>query len=266
MTPSNPSYPISVAGSSAAVEHYNEEIVRAFVIASLFWLVAALADGLFIALQLAYPALNLGLEWTTFGRLRPLHTSAAIFAFGGNALIGTSFHVVQRTCRARLFGGTALAWFVFWGYQFFIAMAAIGYLEGVTQSREYAEPEWYLDLWLTVVWVAYLAIYLGTVLKRREPHIYVANWFYLAFIITIAVLHVVNNLAVPVSLFSSKSYSVSAGVQDALIQWWYGHNAVGFFLTAGFLGMMYYFLPKQADRPIYSYRLSVVHFWTLIFL
>src|SRR5579871_2752280 len=266
MTLSNPSHPISVAGSSAAVEHYNEEIVRAFVIASLFWLVAALADGLFIALQLAYPALNLGLEWTTFGRLRPLHTSAAIFAFGGNALIGTSFHVVQRTCRARLFGGTALAWFVFWGYQFFIAMAAIGYLEGVTQSREYAEPEWYVDIWLTLVWVAYLAIYLGTVLKRREPHIYVANWFYLAFIVTIAVLHIVNNLAVPVSLFSSKSYSASAGVQDALIQWWYGHNAVGFFLTAGFLGMMYYFLPKQADRPIYSYRLSVVHFWTLIFL
>jgi len=247
-------------------EPYNEEIIRAFVIASLFWLVAAVCDGLFIALQLAYPSLNLGLEWTTFGRLRPLHTSAAIFAFGGNALIGTSFHVVQRTCRARLFGGEPLAWFVFWGYQFFIALAAIGYLEGVTQSREYAEPEWYLDLWLTLVWVVYLLIFLGTILKRREPHIYVANWFYLAFILTIAVLHVVNNLAVPVSIFSSKSYSLSAGVQDALTQWWYGHNAVGFFLTAGFLGMMYYFIPKQADRPIYSYRLSVVHFWTLIFL
>ncbi len=266
MTPNHPSQPISFTGPSAAVESYNEEIVRACVIASLFWLVAALADGLFIALQLAYPQLNLGLEWTSFGRLRPLHTSAAIFAFGGNALIGTSFHVVQRTCRARLFGGDSLAWFVFWGYQFFIVIAALGYLEGVTQSREYAEPEWYADLWLTIVWVCYLVVYLGTILKRREPHIYVANWFYLAFIVTIAVLHIVNNLAVPVSVFSSKSYSASAGVQDALIQWWYGHNAVGFFLTAGFLGMMYYFLPKQADRPIYSYRLSVVHFWTLIFL
>ncbi|HXP74234.1 MAG TPA: cytochrome-c oxidase, cbb3-type subunit I [Stellaceae bacterium] len=266
MTPSNPTQSISVPGSIVAAEPYNEEIVRACVIASLVWLVAALCDGLFIALQLAYPSLNLGLEWTTFGRLRPLHTSAAIFAFGGNALIGTSLHVVQRTCRARLFGGDSIAWFVFWGYQFFIAMAAIGYLEGVTQSREYAEPEWYADIWLTIVWVAYLVIYLGTILKRREPHIYVANWFYLAFIVTIAVLHIVNNLAVPVSFFSSKSYSASAGVQDALIEWWYGHNAVGFFLTAGFLGMMYYFLPKQADRPIYSYRLSVVHFWTLIFL
>jgi cytochrome c oxidase cbb3-type subunit I len=266
MTLSNPSQPISVSGSSLAAEPYNEEIVRAFVIASLFWLVAALCDGLFIALELAYPSFNLGLEWTSFGRLRPLHTSAAIFAFGGNALLGTSFHVVQRTCRARLFGGAALAWFVFWGYQFFIVVAATGYLEGVTQSREYAEPEWYIDIWLAVVWVCYLVVYLGTIIKRREPHIYVANWFYLAFIITIAVLHIVNHLGVPVSIFSSKSYSMSAGVQDALIQWWYGHNAVGFFLTAGFLGMMYYFLPKQADRPIYSYRLSVVHFWTLIFL
>ena len=258
----------TVALDTAArpAESYNEAVVRAFVIASLFWLVAALADGVFIALELCWPQLNLGLEWTTFGRLRPLHTSAAIFAFGGNALLGTSFHVVQRTCRARLFGGDALAWFVFWGYQFFIVIAATGYIMGVTQGREYAEPEWYTDLWLTIVWVAYLVIYLGTILKRREPHIYVANWFYLAFIVTIAVLHIVNNLAVPVSIFSAKSYSLSSGVQDALTQWWYGHNAVGFFLTAGFLGMMYYFLPKQADRPIYSYRLSVVHFWTLIFL
>ncbi|HVM78012.1 MAG TPA: cytochrome-c oxidase, cbb3-type subunit I [Stellaceae bacterium] len=258
----------TVALDTAArpAESYNEAVVRACVIASLFWLVAALADGVFIALQLCWPQLNLGLEWTTFGRLRPLHTSAAIFAFGGNALLGTSFHVVQRTCRARLFGGDALAWFVFWGYQFFIVIAATGYIMGVTQGREYAEPEWYTDLWLTIVWVAYLVIYLGTILKRREPHIYVANWFYLAFIVTIAVLHIVNNLAVPVSIFSAKSYSLSSGVQDALTQWWYGHNAVGFFLTAGFLGMMYYFLPKQADRPIYSYRLSVVHFWTLIFL
>jgi cytochrome c oxidase cbb3-type subunit I len=255
-----------VTAASTASERYNEDIVRAFVIATVFWGLAAFTVGVFIAFQLTYPVLNLGLDWTTFGRLRPLHTSAAIFAFGGNALLGTSFHVVQRTCRAPLWGGRATAWFIFWGYQLFIVMAALGYLEGVTKSREYAEPEWMNDLWLTIIWVTYLAVFLGTVLKRREPHIYVANWFYLAFIITIAVLHVVNNLTVPVSIYGSKSYSVFSGVQDALIQWWYGHNAVGFFLTAGFLAMMYYFIPKQADRPIYSYRLSVVHFWALIFL
>lgn len=184
---------------------------------------------------------------------------------GESALLMTSFYVVQRTCRARLFGGS-LAWFVFWGYQLFIVMAATGYVLGITQAREYAEPEWYVDLWLTIVWVAYLAVYLGTILKRKEPHIYVANWFYLAFIVTIAMLHVVNNLAVPVSFLGSKSYSVFSGVQDALTQWWYGHNAVGFFLTAGFLGMMYYFVPKQANRPVYSYRLSIIHFWALIFM
>jgi len=255
-----------VTAASTASERYNEDIVRAFVIATVFWGLAAFTVGVFIAFQLTYPVLNLGLDWTTFGRLRPLHTSAAIFAFGGNALLGTSFHVVQRTCRAPLWGGRATAWFIFWGYQLFIVMAALGYLEGVTKSREYAEPEWMNDIWLTIIWVTYLAVFLGTVLKRREPHIYVANWFYLAFIITIAVLHVVNNLTVPVSIYGSKSYSVFSGVQDALIQWWYGHNAVGFFLTAGFLAMMYYFIPKQADRPIYSYRLSVVHFWALIFL
>ena len=249
-----------------AFEPYNDDITRAFVIATLFWGLVAFSAGVFIAFQLTFPMLNFGLDWTTFGRLRPLHTSAAIFAFGGNALLGTSFHVVQRTCRTPLWGGRPLAWFIFWGYQFFIVMAALGYLLGVTKGREYAEPEWYVDLWLTVVWVAYLVVFLGTVVKRKEPHIYVANWFYLAFIITIAVLHVVNNLTIPVSFFGSKSYSVFAGVQDALIQWWYGHNAVGFFLTAGFLAMMYYFIPKQADRPIYSYRLSVVHFWALIFL
>ena len=245
---------------------YNEEIVRAFLIATMFWGIAAFAVGVFIALQLTYPALNLGIEYTTFGRLRPLHTSAAIFAFGGNALLGTSFHVVQRTCHAKLWGGPATAWFVFWGYNFFIVMAAVGYLTGVTQSREYAEPEWYLDVWLTIVWVTYLAVFLGTLLRRKEPHIYVANWFYLAFIVTIAMLHVVNNLALPVSVFGSKSYSLFSGVRDALTQWWYGHNAVGFFLTAGFLAMMYYIVPKQANRPIYSYRLSIVHFWALIFL
>jgi cytochrome c oxidase cbb3-type subunit I len=244
---------------------YDDDPVRWGVIATLFWGVAGFAAGLFIALQLAFPALNLGLEYTSFGRLRPLHTSAVIFAFGGNALIATSFYVVQRTCRARLAFPT-LARFVFWGYQLFIVLAATGYLMGITHAKEYAEPEWYVDLWLTGVWLAYLAVFVGTIARRREPHIYVANWFYLSFIITIAMLHVVNNLSIPVSLVGSKSYSAFAGVQDALTQWWYGHNAVGFFLTAGFLAMMYYFVPKQAERPVYSYRLSIIHFWSLIFL
>jgi len=253
-------------GRTHAPEPYVDDVIRAFVLATIFWGVVAFLVGVYIALELAFPALNLGLEWTSFGRLRPVHTSGAIFAFGGSALIGTSFHVVQRTCRARLFGGENLAWFVFWGYQAFIVIAATGYVLGVTQSREYAEPEWYADIWLTIVWVAYFAVFFGTIMKRTEPHIYVANWFYLAFIITIAMLHIVNNLAVPVSWFGAKSYSAASGVQDAMIQWWYGHNAVGFFLTAGFLGMMYYYIPKAAQRPIYSYRLSIVHFWALIFL
>ena len=244
---------------------YDDDPIRWGVIATLFWGTAGLAAGLFIALQLAYPALNFNLEFTTFGRLRPLHTSAVIFAFGGNALIATSFYVVQRTCRARL-AFPALARFVFWGYQLFIVLAATGYLMGVTEAKEYAEPEWYVDLWLTIVWLAYLAVFVGTIVRRREPHIYVANWFYLSFIITIAMLHVVNNLSLPATIFGSKSYAAFAGVQDALTQWWYGHNAVGFFLTAGFLAMMYYFVPKQAERPVYSYRLSIIHFWSLIFL
>jgi cytochrome c oxidase cbb3-type subunit 1 len=228
---------------------YDDDVIRLGVIATLFWGIAGLAAGLFIALQLAYPVLNLGLEYTSFGRLRPLHTSAVIFAFGGNALIATSLYVVQRTCRTRLaFPG--LARFVFWGYQLFIVLAATGYLLGITESREYAEPEWYVDLWLTVVWIAYAAVFIGTIVRRREPHIYVANWFYLSFILTIAMLHVVNNLSVPASLLGSKSYSLFSGVQDALTQWWYGHNAVGFFLTAGCLAMMYYFVPKQAERPV----------------
>jgi len=244
---------------------YNVGIIRAGLIASVFWGVVGFLVGLVLALQLAYPALNPDLPWFNFGRLRPLHTSAVIFAFGGTVLITTSFHVVQRTSRTRLAGLWA-PWFVFWGYQLFIVLAATGYLFGVTQSKEYAEPEWYIDLWLTAVWVAYLLVFLATLAKRKEPHIYVANWFYLAFIATVAVLHIVNNLSMPASFFGSKSFSLFAGVQDALIQWWYGHNAVGFFLTAGFLGIMYYFIPKQADRPIYSYRLSIVHFWSLIFL
>ncbi|WP_066651416.1 MULTISPECIES: cytochrome-c oxidase, cbb3-type subunit I [Sphingomonas] len=244
---------------------YDDQVIRWGVIATLFWGVAGFAVGLLIALQLAFPVLNFPTEFTTFGRLRPLHTSAVIFAFGGNALLASSFYIVQRTCRARLFM-PGLARFVFWGYQLFIVLAATGYLMGITEGREYAEPEWYVDIWLTIVWVSYLVVFGGTILKRSEPHIYVANWFFLAFIITVAMLHLVNNLTVPVSFLGSKSYSAFAGVQDALTQWWYGHNAVGFFLTAGFLGMMYYFVPKQAERPVYSYRLSIVHFWSLIFL
>ena len=244
---------------------YDDDPVRWGVIATIFWGVAGLAVGLYIALQLAFPALNLEIEYTSFGRLRPLHTSAVVFAFGGNALIATSFYVVQRTCRARLaFPGAAR--FVFWGYQLFLVLAATGYLMGVTGAREYAEPEWYVDLWLTIVWIVYFVVFVGTIVKRREPHIYVANWFYLSFIVTIAMLHIVNNLAVPATIFGSKSYSAFAGVQDALTQWWYGHNAVAFFLTVPFLAMMYYFVPKQAERPIYSYRLSILHFWSLIFL
>jgi len=246
---------------------YEDGVIRAGVIASLFWAVVGMLAGLVIALQLAWPSIFYFPEigWLNFGRLRPVHTSGVIFAFGGNVLIATSFYVVQRTCKARLAGGLA-PWLVFWGYQLFIVLAATGYVMGVTQSREYAEPEWYIDLWLTLVWVTYLLVFLGTIWKRKEPHIYVANWFYLAFIVTIAMLHIVNNLAVPVSPLSSHSYSLFSGVQDALIQWWYGHNAVGFFLTAGFLAIMYYFIPKRAERPIYSYRLSIVHFWALIFI
>ncbi|ODT01588.1 MAG: cytochrome-c oxidase, cbb3-type subunit I [Erythrobacter sp. SCN 62-14] len=243
---------------------YDDDVIRWGVIATMFWGLAGLLVGVIIATQLVFPQLNFE-PWFNFGRVRPLHTSAVIFAFGGNALIATSFYVVQRTCRTTLaFPG--MARFVFWGYQLFIVLAATGYLMGVTQSKEYAEPEWYVDLWLTIVWLAYLAVFVGTILRRHEPHIYVANWFFLAFIITVAMLHVVNNLAIPVSIFGSRSYSAFAGVQDAMTQWWYGHNAVGFFLTAGFLAMMYYFVPKQAGRPVYSYRLSIIHFWSLIFL
>jgi cytochrome c oxidase cbb3-type subunit I len=245
--------------------NYNFGPVKFATIAAMFWGIAGFAVGLALALQLAFPVLNFDLPWTNFGRLRPLHTSAVIFAFGGNALIATSFYVVQRTSHARLAGDLS-PWFVVLGYNLFIVIAGTGYLLGITQSKEYAEPEWYADLWLTIVWVVYLFVFLATLAKRKEPHIYVANWFYLGFILTIAVLHLGNNLAVPLSLFSSKSYGLWSGVQDAMFQWWYGHNAVGFFLTAGFLGMMYYFVPKRAGRPVYSYRLSIIHFWALIFL
>lgn len=245
--------------------NYNLGPIKFATVAAMAWGIAGFSVGCIIAFQLWAPSLNLGLEYTSFGRLRPLHTSAVIFAFGGNVLIGTSFYVVQRTCRARLAGELA-PWFVVLGYNLFIVVAGTGYLMGVTQSKEYAEPEWYADLWLTVVWVTYLLVFLATLRKRTEPHIFVANWFYLAFIVTIAMLHIVNNLAMPVSFLGSKSYPMFAGVQDALIQWWYGHNAVGFFLTAGFLAIMYYFVPKRAERPIYSYRLSIIHFWALIFM
>jgi cytochrome c oxidase cbb3-type subunit 1 len=243
---------------------YDDDPIRWGVIATIFWGIAGFLVGVIIATQMVIPQLNIE-PYLNFGRLRPLHTSAVIFAFGGNALIATSFYVVQRTCRTTLAFPT-MARFVFWGYQLFIVLAATGYLLGVTQSKEYAEPEWYVDLWLTIVWVAYFLVFVGTIVKRKEPHIYVANWFYLAFIITVAMLHIVNNLSLPVSLLGSRSYSLFGGVQDALTQWWYGHNAVGFFLTAGFLAMMYYFVPKQAERPVYSYRLSIIHFWSLIFL
>jgi len=245
---------------------YNEDAIRLFVIAATFWGVVGFLAGTFIALQLAFPALNLGLEWTSFGRLRPVHTSAVIFAFGGNVLFATSLYSVQRTSRQFLFGGEGLAKFIFWNYNIFIVLAALSYVLGYTQGKEYAEPEWILDLYLTVIWVLYAIQFVGTVMTRRESHIYVANWFFLAFILTVAVLHIGNNVNVPVSLTGMKSYPFVSGVQSAMVQWWYGHNAVGFFLTAGFLGIMYYFVPKRAERPVYSYRLSIVHFWTLIFL
>jgi len=245
--------------------NYNFGPIKFCTVAAIIWALAGFTIGLYLALELAFPAFNLDLPWINFGRLRPLHTSAVIFAFGGNVLLATSLYVVQRTSRARLAGDLA-PWFVALGYNFFIVIAGTGYLLGITHSKEYAEPEWYADLLLVAVWVTYFLVFLATVMKRAEPHIYVANWFFLAFIVTIAVLVLANNAAIPVSIYSSKSYIVWSGVQDAMIQWWYGHNAVGFFLTAGFLGIMYYFVPKRAERPIYSYRLSIVHFWSLIFL
>jgi cytochrome c oxidase cbb3-type subunit 1 len=252
--------------ATLATEGYNEVVVKKFLIASMFWGIVAFLVGVTIAAELCWPNLSFGVSFLNFGRLRPVHTSAAIFAFGGNALFATSLYVVQRTCRARLFGGDALANFLFYGYNFFIVMAALSYVLGFSRGQEYSEPEWHLELLLVVVWVCYAIVFIGTVLLREEPHIYVANWFYMAFILTVAVLVLGNNAALPVSFYGAKSYSAYSGVQNAMIQWWYGHNAVGFFLTAAFLGMMYYFIPKQANRPVYSYRLSVVHFWSLIFM
>jgi len=245
--------------------NYNLGPIKFASLAALFWGFAGMFIGVWIASELAFPWLNFDLPWINFGRLRPLHTSAVIFAFGGNVLLATSFYVVQRTCRARLAGDLA-PWFVVLGYNFFIVIAGTGYLLGITRGHEYAEPEWYAIAWLVAVWVVYLLIFLGTLARRTEPHIYVANWFYLAFIVTVAILVLGNNTEVPVSVFGTKSYPLWSGVQDAMIQWWYGHNAVGFFLTAAFLGIMYYFVPKRAERPVYSYRLSIIHFWALIFM
>ncbi len=241
---------------------YNYTVVRQFALMTIVWGIVGMAVGVLIAAQLAWPVLNFDIPWLTFGRLRPLHTNAVIFAFGGSALFATSYYVVQRTCHVRLISDK-LAAFTFWGWQLIILGAAISLPLGYTQSKEYAELIWPLDVLIALVWVSYAVVFFGTIVKRRVQHIYVANWFYGAFIITIAILHIFNSAAIPTSLLHS--YSAYAGVQDAMVQWWYGHNAVGFFLTAGFLGMMYYFVPKQAGRPVYSYRLSVVHFWALIF-
>ncbi len=230
---------------------------------TVVWGIVGMAAGVFIAAQLVWPQLNFDLPWTSFGRLRPLHTNAVIFAFGGSALFATSYYVVQRTTQARLFSD-GLAAFTFWGWQAIIVAAAITLPLGYTSAKEYAELEWPIDIAITLVWVAYAIVFFGTIMKRKMKHIYVANWFYGAFIITIAILHIGNSMEVPVSLW--KSYSVYPGTIDAMVQWWYGHNAVGFFLTAGFLGMMYYFVPKQTGKPVYSYRLSIVHFWALISL
>ncbi len=240
---------------------YNYKVVRQFTVMTVVWGIVGMLVGVYIAAELVWPQLNMDIPWITFSRLRPLHTNAVIFAFGGSALFATSYYVVQRTCQVRLISDK-LAAFTFWGWQLIIVLAAITLPLGITSSREYAELEWPIDILIAIVWVTYAIVFFGTIMKRRVSHIYVANWFYGAFILTIAVLHIVNNIEIPVSL--TKSYSVYPGAIDAMVQWWYGHNAVGFFLTAGFLGMMYYFVPKQAGRPVYSYRLSVVHFWALI--
>jgi cytochrome c oxidase cbb3-type subunit 1 len=247
-------------GGGSAV--YFDTPVRWFALAAVLWGVVGMLVGVIIAAQLAWPALNLGIPWLSYGRLRPLHTNAVIFAFGGSVLFATAYHVVQRTCQTRLFA-PGLALFTFVGWQLVILLAAVTLPLGITSGKEYAELEWPIDLLIAVVWVAFAVVFFGTVGMRKVRHIYVANWFFGAFIIAVALLHIVNSAAIPVSL--TKSYSAYAGVQDAMVQWWYGHNAVGFFLTAGFLGMMYYYIPKQAERPVYSYRLSIVHFWALIF-
>ena len=253
---------MSATAATPTAGVYNDKVVRQFAIMTVVWGIVGFLVGVIIAAQLTWPELNFGIEYLTYSRLRPLHTNAVIFAFGGSALFATAYYVVQRTCQTTLFA-PALASFTFWGWQAVIVLAAITLPLGITSGKEYAELEWPIDLLIAVVWVAFAIVFFGTVGTRKVRHIYVANWFYGAFIIAVALLHIVNSAAIPVSFW--KSYSAYAGVQDAMVQWWYGHNAVGFFLTAGFLGMMYYFIPKQAERPVYSYRLSIVHFWALIF-
>ncbi len=243
---------------------YSDKVVRQFAIMTVVWGVVGMLVGVIIAAQLAWPELNLGISFLSFGRLRPLHTNAVIFAFGGCGLFAASYYVVQRTCQVRLFA-EGLATFTFWAWQLVIVLAAVTLPLGYTSGKEYAELEWPIDLLITVIWVCYAIVFFGTVGTRKVKHIYVANWFFGAYILAIALLHIVNSAEIPVGMDSMKSYSAYAGVQDAMVQWWYGHNAVGFFLTAAFLGMMYYFIPKQAGRPVYSYRLSIVHFWALIF-
>ena len=252
-------------GTVTGTEQYNYEVIRKFAVMALVWGLLGMSAGLYAALELAYPLLNMGIAEISFGRLRPVHTTLVIFGFGGSALFATSYYVVQRTSQARLYSD-ALATFTFWGWQAAVALGAISYMLGYTQAKEYAEFEWPIDLLITVVWVAYFWVFVQTLKRRSQPHIYVANWFYLAFILATAILHIFNNISVPIGMLSLKSYSMYSGVQDAMTQWWYGHNAVGFFLTAAFLGMMYYFVPKQAGRPVYSYRLSIIHFWALAFL
>lgn len=247
------------------VVNYDYKNIKLFAIASLFWAIIGMGAGVFIAFQMVFPELNFGVEWTTFGRLRPVHTSGVIFAFGGNVLLGTSFYILQRTCQVRIYSSKIVS-IIFYSFQIFLLLAASGYVMGITQGKEYAEPEWYADILLTVIWLLYLFVYIMTLKNRKEPHIYVANWFFMAFIIVIAVLHVGNNISIPISWTSTESISFFSGVQSAMIQWWYGHNAVGFWLTAAFIGIMYYFVPKRANRPIYSYRLSILHFWSLIFI
>jgi cytochrome c oxidase cbb3-type subunit 1 len=243
---------------------YYDDPIKVGIVFTMIWAVFGMFVGVWAAAQLAWPSLNFDTSWTSFGRIRPAHTTGVIFGFGGNALIATSFHVVQRTSRARL-ADQFSPWFVLFGYNLFCLVAVTGYLMGVTQSKEYAEAEWYADLWLVIVWVTYFVLYIRTLARRKEPHIYVANWYYMAFILVVAMLHIVNNIAIPISLSHAKSYTVWPGVQDAMVQWWYGHNAVAFFLTAGFLAMLYYYLPKRADRPIFSYRLSILSFWGITF-
>lgn len=250
--------------SAARLESYYDDPSKAGIVIAMLWAVFGMFIGDWVAWLLAFPDLTFDAAWSSFGRLRPAHTTGVIFGFGGNALIATSFHVMQRTSRARM-PDQFSPWFVLIGYNLFCLLAVSGYFLGITQSKEYAEPEWYADIWLVIVWVTYLVLYLRTLARRKEPHIYVANWYYLAFILVVALLHVVNNLAVPASFGGAKSYSLFSGVQDAMTQWWYGHNAVAFFLTAGFLGMMYYYLPKRAERPIYSYRMSIIGFWGITF-